>query len=514
MISFRWLLTIAAVGIGVAQTAPPRTAARSSNSEATVRSVSNLPDYKTLHFPALKQVNIPTPETFTLPNGMKIFLLEHHELPVVSGFAMIRTGNLFDPPDKRGLAELTGSVLRSGGTAAKSGDELDETLENMAASVESSIGENRGTLSFSCLKENADPVMTIFRDFLTRAEFRAEKVDLAKTQTRSAIARRNDDPSGIASREFSSILYGRESPFGWNIEYEHIDRIARHDLVDFYKRYYFPSNVLLAVYGDFSAAEMRARIERLFAPWDYKQPPVPAYPAFAAKPEPGIYLADRTDVTQTFFEIGHVGGLLRDKDYPALQVAANILGGGFTSRLVQRVRTELGYAYSISASWGAGYLHPGLFEISGSTKLKTTVETIHTVQQELERLRKVEVTDEELKTAKDTVLNSFVFYFDTPAKTLNRIVSYEYYGYPADFIFQFQKAIGTVTRADVLRVCREYLKPENLTIVAVGNPKEFGQSLKTLGIAVHPLDLSIPEPKSGPETPGVLKPPGSGGNPQ
>lgn len=467
-------------------------------SEATVRTVSNLPDYKKLHFPALKEVKIPVPVSFTLKNGMKIFLLEHHELPVVSGFALVRTGNLFDPPDKRGLADLTGSVLRTGGTKDQTGDKLDETLENMAAWVESNIGESKGSVSFSCLRENVDPVMKIFRDLLTSAEFREAKVELAKTQMRSAIARRNDDASGIASREFSNIVYGRETPYGWNIEYEHVGRIHRQDLVDFYRRYYFPANIMLALYGDFQADEMRARLEKLFDSWNYSQPPVPAFPKYAGKPEPGIYIADRNDVTQTFFEIGHIGGILNDKHYPALQVAANILGGGFTSRLIGRVRTQLGYAYSIGAGWGAGYTSPGLFEISGSTKLKSTVETIQAVEQELAKMRAGEVTADELTTAKDTVLNSFVFFFDTPAKTLNRIASYEYYGYPRDFIFQYQTAIGKVTQADVLRVARQYLRPENLTIVAVGNPKEFGASLTKLGIPVHPLDLTIPEPKSVP----------------
>ncbi len=466
--------------------------------EATLRTIPNLPNYKSLHFPQLKQVHIPDPIRFTLPNGMKVFLLEHHELPLVSGFALVRTGNLFDPPDKRGLAELTGSVMRSGGTRDKTGDELDQTLENMAASVESSIGESRGTLSFSCLRENTDKVMSIFRDVLTQAEFRQDKLELAKTQLRSAIARRNDDPSGIASRELASIVYGRESPYGWSLEYEHVDRIAREDLIKFYQRYYFPSNIILAVYGDFNAADMRAKLEVLFGPWDYKQPPVPAFPAADAKPAPGLYLADRNDVTQTFFEIGHIGGLLRDKDYPALQVAANILGSGFTSRLMRRVRTELGYAYSIGAGWGAGYESPGLFEISGSTKSQTTIETIQTIAQELAKLRNGEVTDEELRTAKDTVVNSFVFLFDTPAKTLNRLISYEYHGYPRDFIFQFQKATAAVTKSDIQRVARQYLKPENLTIVAVGNPKEFVQPLSKLGIPVHPLDLTIPEPKPRP----------------
>ena len=483
--------------------------------QVVVRTTPPLPSYKNLRFPPLKPIPIPNPESFTLPNGMRVFLLENHELPLVSGFALIRTGNLFDPPDKRGLAELTGTVLRSGGTTNQTGDELDETLENMAASVESNIGESRGTLSFSCLKENTGRVMSIFHDFLTAAEFRQAKVDLAKTQMRSGIARRNDDPGGIASREFSSIVYGRESPYGWNVEYAHVDKIQRQDLVDFYHRYYFPANVMVAVYGDFSAPEMRSRIEGLFAAWQSKQPPVPAFPKFAFKPAPGIYVGDRDDVTQTFFEIGHVGGLLNDKDYPALQVAGNILGSGFTSRLMQRVRTELGYAYSIGASWGAGYLSPGLFEISGSTKSKSTVETIRTIKEELAKLRTGEVTEEELKTAKDAVENSFVFFFDTPARTLNRLVSYEYYGYPRDFIFQYQKAIGKVTRADVLRVARQYLRPENLTIVAVGNPKDFGQPLSVLGDPVHPLDLTIPEPPSPAAQSGAGQPAsGHGAKPQ
>jgi len=451
--------------------------------------------YKSLTFPPLRQPKIPTPDTFTLPNGMKVYLLEDHELPTISGFAMIRTGNLFDPPDKRGLADLTGSVLRAGGTKAKTGDQIDEQLENLAASVESNIGENRGTLSFSALKENTDEVLAVFKDFITNADFRQDKLDLAKTQATSGIARRNDDPGGIANREFQGILYGRNSPYGWSIEYEHINNIQRDDLVNFYKRYYFPANIRLSVYGDFDSAAMRAKLERLFADWTYKQPAVPDFPKFQGKPDAGVFVAEKSDVTQTFFEIGHTGGLLSDKDYPALQVTADILGSGFTSRLMRKVRTELGYAYSIGAGWGAGYLHPGLFEISGSTKSASTAETVEVIQQEVQKLRTGEVTSQELQTAKDTVLNGFVFLFDTPAKTLNRVVTYDYYGYPADFVFQYRKAIDSVTRADVLRVAKEYFKPENLTIVAVGNPKAFGRSLDTLKLPVKPIDLTIPEPK-------------------
>ncbi|MGH7248007.1 MAG: M16 family metallopeptidase, partial [Pseudomonadota bacterium] len=435
---------------------------------------------------------IPKPVTFTLSNGMKVYLLEDHELPLVSGSALVRTGNLFDPLDKHGLAELTGTVMRTGGTQAKTGDELDVELENVAASVETEIGETSGTASFSCLRENTGEVLAAFRDVLTGPQFRQAKLDLAESQLRSAIARRNDEPGSILSREFESILYGRNTPYGWEVEYADVDRIHRDDLVKFYKRYFFPANIMLSVYGDFSAGEMKATLEKLFGGWTYRQPPVPPFPPVTAKPAPGVFLATKTDVTQTFFAVGELGGMLKDKDFPALQVAADILGSGFTSRLVDRVRTKLGYAYSINAAWAANYDHPGTFQITGSTKSETTTDTLEIIREEIGKMRSAEVSEVELRTAKDRVLNSFVFFFDRPSKTLNRLLTYAYFGYPADFIFNYQKAIGAVTRADVLRVAREYWHPAELSLVAVGNPKDFGKPLTALNLPVKPIDLTIP----------------------
>jgi zinc protease len=463
--------------------------------QTEVRRATVLPSYKDLKYPPLPAIKIPEPVEFTLSNGMKVFLLEDHELPLVTGSALIRTGNLFDPDYKRGLAGLTGEVLRSGGTKAKTGDQLDEELENVAAQVESQIGETSGTLSFSCLKENTDQVLGIFKDFLTSAEFREDKADLAKTQLRSEISRRNDDPGGIAEREFSDILYGRNTPYGWRIEYAHVDNIQRQDLVDFYHRYYFPSNIMLEIYGDFSAADMKTKLEQLLGSWKYTQPPVPPFPKVQQPATPGVFLATKTDVTQTFFNVGHLGGELRDKDYPALEVASQILGGGFSSRLFRNVRTQHGWAYNIGSGWAASYDHPGTFRISGSTQSAHTVDTLKAIREELDRIRTGEVTDQELQTAKDTTLNGFVFHFDRPSKTLNRLVQYEYYGYPRDFIFQYQKAIAAVTKADILRVAQKYFRPQDLTYVATGNPQEFGTPLSTLGMKVEPIDLTIPEPK-------------------
>lgn len=454
-----------------------------------------VPSYKDLKYPPLPQVKIPEPATFTLSNGIRVFLLEDHELPLIHGLALIHTGNLFDPPDKKGLSEFTAEVMRSGGTKAKTGDQIDEELENMAASVESNMDETSASMSFSALKENGDTVLRVFKDVMTQPEFRQDKLDLAISQTRSAIARRNDDAGGIPDRELMRIVYGPTTPYGWQVEYEDLNHIHRDDLVKFYQRYYFPKNIMLAVYGDFKIPEMKDKLEKMFADWTVEQPAVPKFPDVAAKAAPGIYFAEKPEVTQTFFALGELGGTLRDKDYAALQVAATILGQGFTSRLLSQIRTKLGYAYDISASWAANWDHPGTFRIEGSTKSKSTTETLEAIRVELDKMRTAEVTPRELDEAKEGVLNSFVFFFDSPAKTLNRVMRYEYFGYPKDFLFQYQKAISAVTRADVLRVVKERFVPENLAIVAVGNPKEFGKPLSALG-KINTLDLTIPEPKA------------------
>jgi len=494
-VKFRFLLPLlAAATLGAQVTAVPRPTPKKA---ASARRVPAAPaaSYKDLKYPPLGQIKIPEVASFTLANGMKVYLLENHELPTVNGMALIRTGNLFDPPDKIGLAELTGTVLRTGGTKEQTGDQIDERLENVAASVESQIGETSAQVSFFCLKDNTGDVMKVFRDLMTSPEFRQEKLDLAKTYLRGSIARRNDDAPDIVSREYEEAIYGRDTPYGARLEYEHVNKVQRADLIAFHKRYFFPKNTMLAIYGDFSTNEMKTQLEQLFAGWTVEQPPVPPFPEVRKQPRPGIFLAAKDDVTQTFFKLGHLGGRFDDKDYPALEVMSYILGGSFSSRVVKKIRTELGYAYSIRASWSANFTHPGTFFVSGSTKSMSTVDAIQAVRGEIDKMRTEPVTDAELETAKQTTLNSFVFNFDTPYKTLSRMIRYEYYSYPKDFIFQYQKAVAAVTKQDVLRVARQYLKPAEFTIVAVGKPSDFGKPLTELGLPVSNIDLKIPEPE-------------------
>ena len=496
-----WILPLLVAARLAAQTPPAAPAAARSKAapaRPTAVRAAGEPSYKDLKYPPAKPIPIPPVETVTLPNGIKLFLLEDHELPIINGSALIRTGNLFDPAGKVGLATMTGMVMRTGGTRKQTGEEIDRALEDAAASVESSIGESSGTVSFTTLKESAGPVMAIFHDVLTAPEFRQEKIDLAKTQLHGAIARRNDDPSAILQREFANTLYGTRTPYGWDMEHATVDAISRADLQAFYQRYYFPANIRLALWGDFDSAAMKTKIEKLFADWTVKGEKIPEFPEVAASATPGTFLAAKGGTAQTFFAMGELGGMFNDKDYAALEIMANILGGGAQSRLFQQVRTRMGKAYSIDAAWNAHYDHPGLLEISGSTQNFSTVETIRAVQKEVQRMRESEVSEDELKAAKETVLNSLVFAFDTRAKTLARMMTYDYYGYPMDFLQQYQKALAEVTRADVLRVSQAHLDPSHFNMVVVGNPDTFGQHLEILGQPVTPISLAIKPPAVAP----------------
>ncbi|HTX39814.1 MAG TPA: insulinase family protein [Bryobacteraceae bacterium] len=454
------------------------------------------PSYKDLRYTPLRAIPVPQVDTTTLANGLRIYLLEDHELPLVNGTALVHTGTLLDPPGKVGLANLALTVMRTGGAGTASASQVNARLEDLAGTVETAVSPNNATVSFSSLTEGVPEVLAIFKEVLTAPQFSEDKIDEARTQMRNAISHRNEDAGNIAQREIAEILFGRDTPFGREQQYATVGNILRSDLQTFHARYFFPKNTLLAIRGDFDTAQMKARLAKLFGDWTADQPPV-EFPKPAAAPGPeaaGIHVAPKKDITQTYFAIGQISGLLNDKDYAALAIMADILGGSSPNRLMQRLRGQSSRT-TVTARWDAGYDLPGLFAITGTTEALSIVDTLKAVQEEVARIRSSEVSEEELKIAKDTALNSLVFAFDTKAKTLNRLLTYEYYGYPADFIDRYQKALEAVTRADVLRVAKERLKPEAFTTVVVGDPNNFIPPVESLNLPVHPIDLTIPEPK-------------------
>jgi zinc protease len=491
MIRAAALLAIAAV-IAAAQNTPPKAPAAVPRKPATAAAATN---YSELKYPALRPIVTSPIESVTLPNGMRLFLSENHELPVVNGTVLVRTGSAFDPPEKTGLAQLTGEMMLEGGTTSRPGDGLTRRFQNLGAEIDSSVTENSLSFSFSALQENADAVLDALKDCLSAPAFPLDRLDLAKTRLRNTIAHRNDDGAAILRREFAATVYGKKSPYGARVEYSDVDRINRGDLVSFHQRYVFPKNVMLSLEGDFDAAVMKGRIAALFDDWKSEQPAVPEFPNAVDAGAPGKFLAVKKDALQSFFAVGQVGGDFLDRDYPALQIMADILGGGPQGRLNQRLS---GAADPLSATWTPAFGHPGLFQVSGTIANPfVTTQVLQTVFEELNKIRSAEVSEQELRAAKSAALNSMVFAFDNQFSILPRLTEYLYFGFPADYTQQHQKALEGVTRADVLRVARERLDPSKMTTVVVANPTGFERPLESLGgAAVIPIDLTIPPPKA------------------
>ena len=450
--------------------------------------------YKELKYPKLHKLKVPKVKRVELKNGMILFLLEDHELPLINLSARIGVGSIYEPADKIGLASLTGQVMRTGGTASKTGDEINEELESIAASVETNIGRTSGSATMSVLKEHLNKGLSILADVLMHPAFRQEKLDLAKVQARSSIARRNDNPHSITSREFRKLIYRPESPYARHTEYATIDAITREDLVAIHKQFYYPNNVMIGLWGDFKTEEMIGKIEEAFSEWTPLKFEGPQIPEVDYAFDSSIHLIKKEDINQTHLRMGHIGGVRSNPDYFALVVMNHILGGGFTSRLFKNVRSRMGLAYSVFGIYRANYDYPGMFYVGCQTKAETTVKALNAMKAEVEKMTQELVTDEELAQAKDSFLNSFVFNFDTKGEIVRRLMTYEYYGYPKDFLEKTKENIEKVTQEDVLKVAKKYLRSDKLRILAVGNPEKFDQPLSSLG-EVREIDITIPVPE-------------------
>ncbi|MFC1713130.1 M16 family metallopeptidase [Candidatus Poribacteria bacterium] len=446
-----------------------------------------------LVYPPLNQPQPPVPQRVELDNGMIAYLLEDHEFPIIDINLQIRTGAIYEPADKVGLAGITGTVMRTGGTTSRTGDELDEILESLAASVEVGIGDNSGVASMSVLKEDLDTGLPILADVLINPAFREDKIQLEKLQHQSGIARRNDDADEITAREFRKLIYGADSPYARTTEYDTINSITRDDLVTFHKKYFRPNNVILGVLGDFDSEEMLVKLKEAFKGWESEQTDFPEKPGIPENEARKVALVVKDDVNQTNVRMGHIGWLRKNEDYPALVVTCQILGIGWGSRLINSIRVEKGLAYSVGNNYGAGYDVPGAFLIACGTKSESTVTAIEAILEEVEKMRSEEVTDEELKQAIDGFMNSSVFDYDTKGKILSRALRYEYYDYPQDFVEQLMAGIRKVTKADVKRVANEYIHPDKFTLLAVGKAADFDKPLDTLG-DVTEIDITIPPP--------------------
>jgi zinc protease len=455
-----------------------------------VKSWKDIPDRP------LRDFKPAVPQRIELANGMLVFLQEDHELPLVSGVLWVRGGSREEPAEKAGLTALYGQAWRTGGTVTRDGDALDELLEARAAKVETGAATDHTSLSWDCLKENLDEVFSVVAELLQKPAFRQEKLDLARRQIETDIARRNDDPNDIAIREARKIAYGADSPYARVAEYATVGAVTRDDLVAWHRRTVHPNNIVLGIVGDFDARAMRARLERAFGSWA-RGPVVAPLKYEIEGPKGGVFLAEKDDVNQSTVYILGLGIRRDNPDFYAVEVMNQVLSGGFAGRLVQNVRTRKGLAYWVGGAVISAYDRPGLFYAGLATKSESTVAATQALYEEIDNLRREAPTAEEIARAKESLLNSFVFQVDSPAEVLVQRLTSAYYGYPLDLLEKFRPGIEAVSAADVLRVSRQYIQRERLAALVVGHSKDFDKPLSTLG-TVTSLDIHIPPPPDRP----------------
>ena len=443
--------------------------------------------------PKLHDFKPQQPKRIELKNGIVVFLQEDHELPFVSGSVLIPGGSRDEDPAKTGLVGLYGQAWRTSGTAKLDGDALDDLLEAKAAHIETGGGEDSTSLAWDSLKGDADQVFSLALDLLLHPKFSAEKLGLDQQQEATGIVRRNDDEGEIAERESAKLVYGPNSPYTRQPELATIGAVTVGDLQAWHDRT-IGGKLIVSVSGDFDAVAMEAKLRATFEGLPQVKPSPVRHDLFAG-PTPGVYFIDKEDVNQSNVQIVGLGTDRHNPDVPALAVMNEILGGGFASRLFQKVRTELGLAYSVGGGYGAAYDHPATFDVDVLTKSATTVDATRAALAEIDGMTSKPFTQVELDRAKDNILNSFLFRYDTRDKVLAERVRLEFYGYPADYLETYKAALEKVTLADLGMVARKYIHPDKLAVLVVGNGPEIKPGLDELKLgAIKTVDITIPQP--------------------
>ncbi len=458
--------------------------------------------WEQIPIPPLHPFHPQQPKRIELKNGIVIFLEEDHELPFIYGSVLVPGGSEDEDPSKAGLVGLYSQAWRTSGTEGMNGDAMDDLLESKAAHIETNGDEDSTAISWDSLKGDSDQVFSLAIDLFFRPKFSAEKLELAEQQEATAIVRRNDDEDAIAGRESAKLVYGANSPYTRQPELATIGAVTLSDLEAWHDRT-LKGKLIVGIYGDFDPAAMEAKVRAAFDGLPLVAPAPPRHDEFPG-PKPGVYFVDKEDVNQSNVQIVGIGIDRRNPDAAAIAVMNEILGGGFGSRLFVKIRSQQALAYDVGGGFGLNYDHPGTFQVNVLTRSEKTVDATKLALAEIAALNTRPFTPEELNRAKDDILNSFLFRYDTKDKVLDESEELEFYGYPADYLEIYRAALEKVSLADLAAIAKKYIHPEKLAVLVVGNGPEIKPPLDTLGMGTPiPIDITIPQPTGPPSSPGA-----------
>ncbi len=409
---------------------------------------------------------------FVMPNGLTVLVAERHNLPIVTFSLLIKASPFDEDEDKAGLASLTAELLTEGTKKRKAGD-ISEEIEFIGASLDSSANSDFTSITLSVLKKDLEKGFDILSDILLHPTFPEEEINRKKAMIKGNLKQFEEDPSFVADRAFRRAVYGNH-PYGRLVTGTEntIDRIKREDLIEFHSTYYRPNNTILSVAGDVTENEVKELFDRYLHQWHHSKIP-DKKSTRDVKSKERVILIDK-DLTQANIIIGHKGLKREDPDYYTVSVMNYILGGGgFSSRLMQRVRDEMGLAYDIHSLFDARK-EGGFFYVKVQTKNDSASKVIEEILEAFKRIRAEAVSDQEIEDAKAYLTGSFPRRLDTNRKIADLLVAMEFYNLGLDYINKYPELIKSITKDDIIKVAKKYINLEDLVFVVVAKQSEAG----------------------------------------
>ena len=409
-----------------------------------------------------------------LSNGTPVYVVEDPSLPLVDLQVMVRTGAYLEPAGKEGVAGAVGSQMRAAGVEGRSPEDFDEEVAFLAAEMSTSIGDTMGSARFNCLAKDLDQVMGMFFLMLQKPAFDEKRLEIYRSQVLQNLARRNDSTTSIESREWTRLLRGPTHFTNDKVTKAAVEGMTRADLVAFHGKHFHPGNFILAVSGDVKRKQVIALLEKHLAGWKAAPGEPGKIPAPGAPAKPGVYMVDKPDVNQGRVGIGHIGVQRDHPDYFALRVMNQILGGGgFASRIMSRVRSDEGLAYTARSSYDFGVYYPGVFRAYFQSKSESVAHAATLVLEEIEKIRSEPVTSEELNTARNYMVEVFPRFFASASQVAGTFAREEFTGRSDDFFSTYRENIRGVTAEKILQVAKKHLTPDKTIILVVGNSKDI-----------------------------------------
>ncbi|MFH1143997.1 MAG: pitrilysin family protein [Candidatus Eisenbacteria bacterium] len=414
----------------------------------------------------------PADHRHVLASGATAYVAENREVPTLEVTVLVRTGSLYEPVEKAGLAEITGYLMRNGGVTGLTAGELDERLAYLAGEISVGIGESQGQARLFCLAKDMDEGLDLLMRVLRTPVFDAQALERYRTDLLSEMEQRNSSTAAIENREWQFLMYGDHPCTNrYRSTEQSVRSITREDLVAFHDTYFFPRNFIFAVSGDFETAEILAKLNRMLAGWPDRALDLPPVADQIADPQPGVYMIKKDDVNQSRVRVGHVGVKRDIPDEYALMVMNDILGGGgFTSRIVRRVRSDEGLAYNTGSAFDRPVLYPGTFRSWFQTKHATAAFGTRLIVDEIRRICAETCDEEAVANAKAGFVSGIVNSFGSQRSTVETFADDQYTRRADGYWQNYRRNIEAVTPDDVLAAARKYLHPDRLVFLVVGDP--------------------------------------------